>query len=37
MIRLKGRLMRVTVLDEGFEFEGRVHRSLSAIAAGGRR
>ena len=28
----KGRLIRVTVLDEGFEFEGRVHRSLSAIA-----
>ena len=28
----KGRLLRVTVLDAGFEFEGRVHRSLSAIA-----
>jgi hypothetical protein len=28
----KGRILRVTVLDRGFEFEGRVHRSLSAIA-----
>ena len=28
----KGRLLRVTVLDEAFEFEGAVHRSLSAIA-----
>ena len=28
----KGRLLRVTVLDDGFEFEGKVHRSLSAIA-----
>ncbi len=28
----KGRVLRVTVLDEGFEWEGRVYRSLSAIA-----
>jgi hypothetical protein len=28
----KGRALRVTVLDRGFEFEGKVHRSLSAIA-----
>lgn len=28
----KGRVLRVTVLDEGFEYEGGVHRSLSAIA-----
>lgn len=28
----KGRVLRVTVLDDGFEFEGRIHRSLSAIA-----
>jgi hypothetical protein len=28
----KGQLIRVRVLDKGFEFEGEVHRSLSAIA-----
>lgn len=28
----KGREVRVTVLDEGFEHEGKVHRSLSAVA-----
>ena len=28
----KGRVLRVTVLDGGFEFEGRVYRSLSAVA-----
>ena len=28
----KGRTLRVTVLDQGFEFEGRAYRSLSAIA-----
>ncbi len=29
----RGRVLRVTVLDGGFEFEGRVYRSLSAIAS----
>ena len=33
----KGRLLRVTVLDDGFEFEGTHHGSLSAIAARHRR
>ena len=33
----KGRLVRVTVLDEGFEFAGRVHRSFSATAVRRRR
>src|SRR5438128_1279755 len=28
----KGRVLRVTILDEGFEYEGRPYRSLSAIA-----
>lgn len=28
----KGAVLRVTVLDEGFEYAGRVYRSLSAIA-----
>jgi hypothetical protein len=28
----KGRVLRVTVLDDGFEFEGRVYSSLSALA-----
>jgi hypothetical protein len=28
----RGRVLRVTVLDAGFEHEGHVHRSLSAIA-----
>jgi hypothetical protein len=28
----KGRVLRVTVLDDGFEYEGRTYRSLSAIA-----
>ena len=28
----KGRMIRVVVLQEGFEFEGRRYRSLSAIA-----
>ena len=28
----KGREVRVTVLEEGFEHEGTVHRSLSAVA-----
>ena len=28
----KGRVLRVTVLDDGFEYEGKVHRSLSSIA-----
>jgi hypothetical protein len=29
----KGRVLRVTVLDDGFEFDGRTYRSLSAIAS----
>ena len=28
----KGRLLQVTVLDKGFEHEGEVYRSLSAVA-----
>lgn len=28
----RGRVISVTVLEKGFEFEGQVHRSLSAIA-----
>jgi hypothetical protein len=28
----RGREIRVTVLDRGFEHEGAVHRSLSAVA-----
>jgi DUF2924 family protein len=28
----KGRVLRVTVLDDGFEYEGRVYAALSAIA-----
>jgi len=28
----KGRRLRVTVLADGFEFEGEVHKSLSAVA-----
>ena len=28
----KGRVLHVTVLDHGFEFEGRAYRSLTAIA-----
>ena len=29
----KGRQVRATVLDKGFEFDGRVYRSLSAVAS----
>lgn len=28
----RGRVISVTILEKGFEFEGKVHRSLSAIA-----